>query len=430
MRFTNIGGATAILEHRGKRMLFDPWLDDGIFHGSWFHWPLATTAIEDLGRFDYVYISHIHEDHCSAGTIRHLNRDAEIIIMDRQPNFVAQFLRANGFDFAKVHLVPPRKGLQLADDLFVDMIEADPGNEMAFMIDSSIVIRWDGHVIFNANDCQPHPDGVAYLKEHYPRIDLALLPYSGGSGYPSCYLNLTDEQKQAEKARILRQRIAGFVENTRQIDPRHVVPFADQYVVGGSRAHLNRYVSHGSCPGVVIPQVEEAGLGDRLLLLNSGQSFDLTSATKSPPDAYRMFSEEDRDRYIAEHLADQLYDHERVSFARSVPLDRLVRYARQRLWDTQSRRRTFPEWCLALDCTDSGRRFVIDLRVEAVQETDRDASLPQPYLRMIGSDTLMAMLLMGHVSWNIADAALFLDYERQPNTYDPSIYVLLNFLRI
>ena len=45
-------------------------------------------------------------------------------------------------------------------------------------------------------------------------------------------------------------------------------------------------------------------------------------------------------------------------------------------------------------------------------------------------NTLMAMLLMGHVSWNIADAALFLDYERQPNVYDPSLYVLLNFLRI
>ena len=26
MKFTNIGGATAILEHRGKRILFDPWL--------------------------------------------------------------------------------------------------------------------------------------------------------------------------------------------------------------------------------------------------------------------------------------------------------------------------------------------------------------------------------------------------------------------
>lgn len=42
----------------------------------------------------------------------------------------------------------------------------------------------------------------------------------------------------------------------------------------------------------------------------------------------------------------------------------------------------------------------------------------------------MIMILIGHVSWNIADAALFLDYERRPNVYDPSVYVLLNYLRV
>ena len=83
MKITNIGGATAILEHAGKRMLFDPWLDDGIFHGAWYHFPPLGMSISDLGRFDYIYMSHIHEDHCSAGTIRHLNPDAEIILMDR-----------------------------------------------------------------------------------------------------------------------------------------------------------------------------------------------------------------------------------------------------------------------------------------------------------------------------------------------------------
>lgn len=430
MKFTNIGGATAILEHKGKRILFDPWLDDGIFHGSWFHWPPAAANMEDLGRFDYVYISHIHEDHCSAGTIRHINRDAEIIIMDRQPNFVAQFLRANDFHFSKVHLVPPRKGLRLSDELFVDMIEADPNNEMAYLIDSSIVIRWDGHVIFNANDCQPHAAGVAYLNEHYPKIDLALLPYSGGSGYPSCYINLSDEQKLAERDRILKQRIAGFVENTKQINPRYVVPFADQYVVGGSRAALNRYVSHGACPGVVSTQIENAGLADRLLLLNSGQAFDLETTGKIPNAPYRTFTEEDRDQYVAGHLSAQPYDHERVTFARSVPLERLVRYARQRLWETQTRRRTFPATGLVLDFNESRRRFVIDLQIEEIKETDFDTPPAEPFLRVAGSDTLMSMLLLGHVSWNIADAALFLDYERQPNTYDPSLYVLLNFLRL
>src|SRR6266849_3885186 len=102
MKLTNLGGATAILEHKGTRMLFDPWLDEGIMHGSWFHYPPLKVGIEDLGRFDYIYISHIHEDHCSPGTIRHLNRDAEIILIDREPNFVKRFLDMYGFEFKKI----------------------------------------------------------------------------------------------------------------------------------------------------------------------------------------------------------------------------------------------------------------------------------------------------------------------------------------
>lgn len=34
------------------------------------------------------------------------------------------------------------------------------------------------------------------------------------------------------------------------------------------------------------------------------------------------------------------------------------------------------------------------------------------------------------VSWNIADVALFLDYERVPNRYDPQVYFLLNILKV
>jgi len=180
----------------------------------------------------------------------------------------------------------------------------------------------------------------------------------------------------------------------------------------------------------VTPLVQQAGLADRLLLLNSGQSFDLETAGKYPDEPYQTFTEEDRDQYVADHLSGQTYDHERVIFTRSVPVDRLVRYARLRLWEAQTRRRTFPGTRLVLDFNDSRRRFEIDLQAEYVKEADFDSTPPEPFLRVSGSDTLMCMLLVGHVSWNIADAALFLDYERKPNTYDPSTYVLLNFLRL
>jgi len=96
----------------------------------------------------------------------------------------------------------------------------------------------------------------------------------------------------------------------------------------------------------------------------------------------------------------------------------------------QERRKTFPAYRLLLDFTDSRRRFEIDLTGPAVMEIRTDAPVQEPFLRVAGSDTLMVMLLIGHMSWNIADAALFLDYERRPNRYDPAIYVLLNFLKV
>lgn len=430
MKFINLGGATGIIEHRGKRMLFDPWLDDGIFHGSWYHWPKMRVGLSDLGRFDYIYISHIHEDHCSAGTIKHLNRDAEIILMDRRPNFVLSFLEGNGFEFKKVHLIPPRSPREIEPGLMIDFVEADPANEMAYVIDSALILKWDDFIIYNANDCHPHEGSNDYITTHYSKIDLALLPYSGGSGYPSCYVNLSDEEKESERLRIRDRRLTEFVSNVQRLNPRYVVPFADQYVVAGSRSHLNKFVSHPSSPGVAKEPLETAGLGDRLILLNSGQSYDFDERIKSPNEAYANVTETDREHYISTVLEDKLYDHERVTFMPSVPVDRLVRYARDRLWSIQQRKKSFSDMSLYLDFPGAKRRFCLPLWVAEIHEVPWSAPLQQPFLRVSGSDTLMSMLLIGHISWNIADAALFLDYERRPNVYDPSVYVLLNYLRL
>jgi UDP-MurNAc hydroxylase len=430
LKLTNLGGATAILEHKGKRMLFDPWLDDGIFHGSWFHYPPLAVGIEDLGRLDYVYVSHIHEDHCSPGTIEHINRDAELIIMDRKPNFVARFLDVHGFKFSKVHLVKPRTEVSIAPDLQVNMLEADPGNEMSYMVDSALLLWWDGFTVYNANDCQPYGAGLEYVAKTYGTLDLALVPYSGGSGYPSCYVNLNDAEKLAEKRRILAARLDNFIGTVRTLDAKHVMPFADQYVVGGSRANLNQFISHPVCPGDVRDRMESEGLARRLLLLNSGQSYDFDATKKVPAAEYRTFTESDRQAYIDAHLLDAIYDHERTSFNPSIPLERLVGYARARLWEAQQRKKFLPAFTFYLDVPERRIRYAIRLDREGVAECGWDAPLEQPYLRIACNFTLMTMLLIGHVSWNIADAALFLDYERVPNVYDPEIYVYLNQLRV
>ena len=107
-----------------------------------------------------------------------------------------------------------------------------------------------------------------------------------------------------------------------------------------------------------------------------------------------------------------------------------MRYARIRQWDAQKRNSYFLDFNLYLDSSDSNQRFKINLEKEGAEETALDTRLVEPFLRVSAPRNLLIMLLIGHVSWNIADAAFFLDYERIPNIYDPEIYAALNYLKI
>jgi UDP-MurNAc hydroxylase len=431
MELLNFGGATAILEHRGVRILMDPWLDDGIFHGSWVHFPPLRCGIEDVGRLDYIYISHIHEDHCSLGTLEHLDRNATVLIMGRKPNLVADFLERNRLKFKSVRIIEPRSPVTLQPGLVADMVEPDPSDAMAAAIDSALILHWDGHVILNANDCQPHPAMIEYVRSAYGKPDLAMLPYSGGSGYPSCYINLTDPEKRAERDRIRSMRMEAFIEAVHSLDPKRVLPFADQYAIAGSRASLNEFVAHPATPAAVMGPMRRAGLADRLVLVNSGQRFDLETGGLLPQEPYRDYSDQERQEWLDGIGEQYRYDHERFVFAPTVPLERLVRQARARLWAYQSARSVLPDWTLVIDTPESPDVMLLPLADAQVSVVARATPLPSgPYLRVRAPRTLMIMMVLGHVSWNIADAALFIDYERVPNRYDPVVYFLLNLLRV
>jgi len=430
MKFLNIGGATGILEHRGKRMMFDPWMDDGIFHGAWYHYPPSQVKIEDVGKLDYLYISHIHEDHCSAGTIRHLNPDLEVILMDMEPHFVLNFLKMNGFKFKKIHQIKPQTPTQIAPDLTVDMITADPAHDLSYRIDSGLVLNWDGFIIYNSNDCSPYEGGMEYIKKTYKHIDFALLPYAGGSGYPACYTNLSADEMRADNKRIYNAAIEGFVSAVKRLGPSYAMPFADQYVIAGSRSHLNEFLSHPPDGGAAFRALKDTGLQGRSLLLNSGQTYDFDAKKKIPDEPFKFHTDEDKETYVETDLKDKLYDFEKIEMSNSVSVERLISYARARLWGMQEKENYFPEFSYYLEMPECKRRFHLPMNKKEFQEISWDEPLCEPRLKISASRTLMILMLIGHISWNIADAAMFLDYERIPNRYDPKIHAFVNFLRI
>jgi hypothetical protein len=334
------------------------------------------------------------------------------------------------FKFKKVHLIKPYTPTKIADGLVVDMVEADPEHDLNLMIDSGLVLNWDGFVVYNGNDCAPHKAGLEHILKAHKKVDLAMMYYAGGSAYPPCYTNLTHEQKLAEKARIHKRGLDIFCDAVKTLQPRWAMPFADQYVIAGSRSHLNSYLPHPPDGSAVLEPLRRLGLESKALLLNSGQAFDLDAGKKVPDEPYRVHTEADKETYIREKLLDKRYDHEAFVLDRRVPLERLVALARAYLWKQQQRGNYFPAFRYYLDVPDRKLRFEIALDQELHKEVAWDAPLVEPYLRMTADSTLLALLLIGHVSWNLADAGLFIDYERVPNVYEPKIHAFVNHLRI
>mgnify|MGYP001368634225 CR=1 FL=1 len=168
---------------------------------------------------------------------------------------------------------------------------------------------------------------------------------------------------------------------------------------------------------------------DQVLLLNSGQIIDLKANVKVPSADHYRHSNEERDQYVTKHSVGVKYDYEYINFAKSVSVASLVKYARAKLWAQQERRKDFREFNIYLGCDSEKEMYELSLNSQNVRKVKLNEKV-EPYLSLRGDRNLMIMMLMGHISWNIADAGLFIDYERVPNRYDTVIHALVNYLRI
>ena len=98
MKVTHLQSSTQIIESNGCRILTDPWLTDGEYYGSWFHYPpFSENDIINL-EYDFIYVSHIHPDHVSEKTFKKLPLKKPVIIHRYQSQFLKRKIESLGFE--------------------------------------------------------------------------------------------------------------------------------------------------------------------------------------------------------------------------------------------------------------------------------------------------------------------------------------------
>jgi UDP-MurNAc hydroxylase len=219
MQITCLGHAGLFIETRFGTILCDPWKNPAYFD-SWFVFPDNSGLDWDrYGRADYLYVSHLHQDHFDPRNLReHVSREATVLLPDYPVPDLRTALEQLGF--TRFVLMPSGKEVEL-DGLRV-MVQALKAPADGPLGDSSLSVSDESATILNQNDARP---GDLDAIQAFGPYDAHFLQFSGAIWWPWTY-ELPEAAKRsfgaAKRANGL-DRAARYVT---AVGARYVIPSA------------------------------------------------------------------------------------------------------------------------------------------------------------------------------------------------------------
>src|SRR5262245_19489484 len=147
--------AATTIETPDLRILTDPWFGLGNnWDGSWCAYPPLLSAsglMRDIGPVDYIYISHVHDDHyCPEFLAAYLDIHPQTHLL--VPNSVP-LLRRLKQDLPQIRgkVIEWPETVTVGATQFSVVISAPTG--VRYPIDSALVVRWGSEAVINLNDC-------------------------------------------------------------------------------------------------------------------------------------------------------------------------------------------------------------------------------------------------------------------------------------
>ena len=440
MKLIYLSSASVIINHEKTNILCDPWLVDGEFYGSWFHYPSLNFKPEDFNFVDYIYISHIHPDHLSIKTLSRIDKKIPVIIL----NYVDKFLKRNierlGFNVIELE---HNKRTHLKDNLYINILAAHYCNPElcsklmgcsnvekifgATSLDSMSVIDNGKEVVVNTNDC---PFEIAKfsadaIKEYYKNIDFLLVGYTGAGPYPQCFDMLTDQEKNDAAIKKKKQFFNQAESYVNLFQPKFFMPFAGRYTLGGKLADLNDQRG--------VPDLEEAfdyftvssninQKKHKCIILNAQNNFDISTEKATAP--YRKSNLREKINYIKNVLSTIKFDFENKPHITLEQINRLLPKCYERFENRRKKinynsdkvilLKIIEDKILVISCNGSGYKIIPEVEKKDFKN----------FLFIELDDRLLNLLLLGpkFAHWNNAEIGSHLRFYRYPDVFERAQY--------
>ncbi len=213
MQLTYLGHAGFIVETRGIKILIDPWFYPA-FLESWFPFPDNRVLLPEIShqKFDFLYVSHLHEDHFDRRLLLSLDKSTPVLCPQYRSRAMGKKLASMGFK--KLIPLGHKESRTIAPGVEATMLLDTSHKE-----DSGLLLESDGFRFLDLNDCNTSLTDL-------PRgIDLLAAQYSGAMWYPNCY-DYSPEVMRQKVARVRGDLIASLVKKCLSTEAKAYIPSA------------------------------------------------------------------------------------------------------------------------------------------------------------------------------------------------------------
>jgi UDP-MurNAc hydroxylase len=405
-------------------ILHDPWFTEGIYDGSWYHFPKIENPIDSIGNVDLIYISHVHPDHYDSAFLKKYFLKfgiKKVIIADHHPNHLANKMKSDGIEplILKERLV--------IGETIIEIVPHKTGSISD--IDSAIIVKYKSkdhknHCIVNANDIIFDDEMRSKLKFIAENVDILLCGYTGAGPYPQTYFDTLDEQLIIEANNKKQAFFERYKTLINKIDAKINIPFAGKYVLGGKLVGLNEF------RGVADP-VEVLEFDKRAIVLaDNGGEIDTNGMRPSAVRTSKYNDMEKEKRF--DEIRNLKFDYERLISEEEIdqlPIKRLLSAAARNAINRSECEEDY-FFCFRLPNNDYAVINANKNKSQAINIINSALNLPIPRSEITIDIRYLFGLLTNVYHWNNAEVGSQYETRRIPNILNRKAQSFLNYLAI
>lgn len=406
-----LGHAGFAVEFAGRRLLIDPWFYPA-FLASWFPYPDNRNLLAPLAKesFDYLYVSHTHEDHFDERFLRTLDKSIVILCPAYRTKSLQKRFVALGFD--RIVPLAHKESLRLAPNFVATML-LDTGHKE----DSGLLLDMGGFRFLDLNDCN------APLSELPTKIDVLAAQFSGAMWYPNCY-DYSPNVMREKVAAVRDGLLNSLASKCRATEAKAYLPcagppiFLDPILEPHTRREETIFpiwvdvdaTFRTTCPKLTVLPCQP---GDRLTVANGAATIE-PGLQEQPDSELHAYRARRRDEWQAFH----------DSSDRPVSFEELTAYFAK----LQKRNRhLLRDFSKMLQVAADGRVWNVRLgELAEDHEIDGEEPYPPDYALEVPTRVLRAVV-DGVVGWEEALLSMRVRLRRSPDVFDSRLMGLLRY---